>query len=85
MFTKNTGFEFKHLNRKDMSSTIQEMKDKTSSTGLPFQIQKESSPRLDEPLTDLLNNTVQTCVWPIEVGTADITPTLKKKVTRNVQ
>ena len=79
MFNKNTGFEFKHFNRKDMSSTIYEMKEKTSSTGFPLKIQKESSLRLDKPLTDLLNNTVQTCVWPIEVGSADITPTLKKK------
>ena len=70
MSKKDTGFEFKHFNRKDMSSKIQEMKGKKSFTGILSKILKDSSLRLDEPLTDLLNNTVHTCVWPVELGSA---------------
>ena len=79
MSKKDTGFEFKHFNRKDMSSKIQEKKGKKSFIGILSKILKDSSLRLDEPLTDLLNNTVHTYVWPIELGSADIAPTLEKK------
>ena len=55
------------------------MKDKKSSTGIPLKILKDSSLRLDERSTDLLNNTVHTGVWPNELRSDDITPTLEKK------
>ena len=68
-----------------MSSIIQEMKDNKSSTGIPLKILKGSSLRLDESLTDLLKNTVHTCVWPIELGSADITLTLKRNHPKNLR
>ena len=47
MFNKDTGMEFKHFHRKDMSSKIQET--------IHHCI-------WDEPLTDLFNNTIHTCL-----------------------
>ena len=59
------------------------MKNKTSTAEIPVQVLKRYGDTCLPPLTDLINNIVNAGHWPIELGSANITPAHKKMSATN--
>ena len=59
------------------------MKNKTSAAEIPVQVLKRYEDICLSPLTDLINNIVNDGHWPIELGSANITPAHKNMSATN--
>ena len=79
MKATNTGFDFSYFSSREIYSRIQSCKNNKASTHIPMNILKNSSELLCSYLTDLMNCIVEDNIWPVDLGSAEITPTLKKK------
>ena len=75
----NTEFYFKHFCPWEIKEKVTPLKNKSSSLQMPVSILKSSVDVCLIPLTDQLNNIVNDCHWPIELGSANITPVHKKE------
>ena len=62
-----------------MIDTIQSCKNNKTSTHIPINILKNSSELLCLYLTDLISCIVDDSIWPMDLGSPEITPALKKK------
>ena len=77
----NTEFNFKHFCPWEIKEKGTSLKNKSSSLQMPVSNLKNSVDICLIPLTDPLNNIVNDCHWPIELGSANITPAHKKEST----
>ena len=77
----NREFNFKHFCPWEIKEKVTSLKNKSSSLQMLVSILKNSVDVCLIPLTDQLNNIVNDCHWPIELGSANITPANKKEST----
>ena len=77
----NTEFNFKHFCPWEINEKVTSLKNKSLSSQMPVSIIKNSTDVCLIPLTYQLNNIVNDCHWPIELGSANITPAHKKEST----
>ena len=64
-----------------MRSKIRTAKNKKSDMSIPMAVLKQSTDICFPSLTNLLNNTINDCHWPLELDSAIITPAHKKSST----
>ena len=83
--TFNPGFDFRHFSSRETYNAIQSCKKNKASTHIPINILKNSSELLCPYLTDLINCIVDDGIWPIDLGSAEIIPALKKKSTETLK
>ena len=76
--TFNPGFDLSHFSSRETYDAIQSCKNNKASTHVPISILKNSSELLCPYLTDLINCIVDDSIWPMDLGSAEITPALKK-------
>ena len=83
--TFNPGFDFSHFSSRETYNAIQSCKNNKASTHIPINILKNSSELLCPYLTDLINCIADDGIWPIDLGSAEIIPALKKKSTETLK
>ena len=76
-------FKFKHFCPWEVKNAINSLKNKTSTAEIPVQVLKRYGDICLPPLTDLINNIANDGHWPIELGSANITPAHKNMSATN--
>ena len=79
--SKSKGFSFQNVYPWEMRSKIRRAKYKKSDMSIPMAVLKQSVDICVPSLTDLLNNAINDCHWPLELGSAVITPAHKMSST----
>ena len=71
-------FEFNHVLPLEICKEVHNLNSKKSSIKIPVEILKETINSCLPHLTDILNNSIYDCIWPEDLGMANITPVIKK-------
>ena len=79
--TNQKRFQFKHFYPWEVRTKILTARNKKSDLQVPMMILKQCTDSCVIPLTDLINNIVNDQNWPVELGSANITPAHKKMST----
>ena len=75
--TNQKRFQFKHFYPWEVRTKILTARNKKSDLQVPMMILKQCTDSCITPLTDLINNIVNDQNWPVELGSANITPAHK--------
>ena len=71
-------FEFNHALPWEICKEVHNLKSKKSSIEIPVKILKETINSCLPHLMDILNNSIYDCIWPEDLGMANIMPVIKK-------
>ena len=79
LYNQRDNFNFVHVLPEDVSKQISLLKSKKKVSGeIPTHILKLASNSCINSLTDCINNSINDCIFPVELKCADITPVYKK-------
>ena len=78
--TNQKRFQFKYFYPWEVRTKILNARNKKSDLQVPMMILKQCTDSCVTPLKDLINNIVNDQNWPVELGSANITPAHKKAV-----